>query len=351
MAQEWSNTTDAAANQILNTDVLNDVMSRVDGTTLARLSCVSTQFRSVSEAESLWQNVCNQRWPSTKQTTTLVSSFGGFRKLYNNCFPFVSQPHHREQDDAESNAESLSLAADFVSIVDVTYNGDPVLSVVVDGIPGATSSCGPLVDIFGAHGVAICADDGDEGPVVTIHTKSIARTHDGRFWLLLCNQLRVSWILFHKKTRRMVNLASWKPLSGVQHRPCGDNHFLLRFGSILPNPNPKSTPVHCNITMRCRPLEQPSATTVVKLTDLGLTLEDIHSVHLRGEEALAVLSRAMRCDKTGAEGEVATKFHEFIATQTANREALIRREKHREKAHAVLFVGVIVVILISHVLV
>lgn len=341
MALEWNHKICEASSQFLNADVLNAVMSRVDGATLAKLSCVNSQFRSVAEGEVLWEKLCNQRWPSTKQTpgTTLISSFGGFRKLYNNCFPFVYQAHHAE--------ESPSSATDFVSIVDVTYNGEPVLSRVVDGIPGASASCGPLVDILGAHGVAIYSDE--DGPIVTIHTKTIPRTQDGRFWMTLCNQLRVSWILLHKKTHRMVNLASWKPLSGIQHRPCSDNHFLLRFGSLLPNPN--STPVHCNITMRCRPLEQPSATTVVKLTDLGLTLEDIHSVHLRGEEAVAVLSRAMYCDKTTVESKVSTSFHEFVATQTSNREALIRREKHREKAHAVLFVGVIVIILISHVLV
>lgn len=350
-----------ADDKFLNSDVLSDVMRRVDGATLARLGCVITEFRSASQDESLWENLCNQRWPSTKQplVKTLISSVGGFRKLYNNCFPFVSPAYH-EQDQEEESAS----AADFVTIVDVTYNGDPVFSRVVEGIPGAGAVCGPLVDILGVtsegneHGVAIHPSrEEDDGPIVTIHTKTIPRTRDGRFWMALCNQLRVSWILVHKKTHRMVNLASWKPSSGVQHRPYGDNHFLLRFGTILPYRD--SAPVHCNITMRCRPTSEfeqlPHAetplTTVVKLTDLGLTLEDIYGMQLRGKEAVSILSRAMACDKSAMESKVSSTLHQFLAKQTLNRKSLIRSQTYREKANTLLLVGIIVIILISYVLV
>lgn len=286
----------------LNPDVLSDVISRVDGTTLARLTCVNRRFRAICEGESLWEQLCNERWPSTKQLTSLIVSVGGFRKLYSSSYPH----EHGEQE------ESTAVATDFVSLVDVSCNGEPVLSRVVEGIPGAVASCGPLVNIL--------AEDDDDGPLVK------------------APELRVSWILINKGTRQVVNLASWKPLSGVQHRPCGDiSSFFLRFGSIVQT----LTPIHCNITARCRPLRKNSS--VIKLTDLGLTLEDVRSVHLRGNEAVAVLSRAMSSDTS--------VFHKFLAMQTSYRNALLRREKFREITPAVVFVGAIVIILISHILV
>lgn len=365
MALESQREFGKAGEQFLPTDVLSDIMSRVDGVTLARLSAVSTQFRSGSRDEDHWENLCNQRWPSTKvpPVKTLILTTGGFRKLYNNCFPFISPVHHGQ----DYHEEEFASAADFVSLVDVTFNGEPVLSRIVDGIPGAGAPCGPLVDILAAtsecndHGVAIYSTNvDDDGPVVTIHTKTMSQAQlqerqDGRFWMALCHQLRVSWLLIHKKTHRSVNLASWKPMSGVQHKRCGDNHFLLRFGSILPNPT--STPIHCSITMQCRPIEtsrHPEAAPLaaaVKLADLSLSLEDVYGVHLRGKEALAALARAMACDKTAVASKMASTFHGFIAAQKSNREALIRRARHREKANAVLFVAAMVIILMSHVLV
>lgn len=348
--------------QFLVQDVLRDVLDRVDGATLARASCVSTQFRSAGYEEAVWEKLCNERWPSTieEPVKSLVSAVGGFRKLYNNCFPFVSNDLSQGCGSGEEDNEDAVSSSDFVSIVDVTYGGEVVLSRVVEGVPGAIAMCGPLVDILAkseapagpGHGEGVSKEE-DGRPFVTIYTKiprvsSIAQERkDGRFWSALCSHLRLSWILVNKKTQRIVNLGSWKPLGGIRHRPCGDD-FLLRFGSILPT----STPVHCNITMRCKmatstPVTTESegeneATTVVRVTELGMHLEDIHRVHLRGSHAISLLSRVMNCDKTVAEGKVAASYKSFMATQISNQERLVRRENHRQIAGAVFFVGVFV---------
>ena len=200
----------------------------------------------------------------------------------------------------------------------MTYNGEPVLSRVVQGVPGAIAMCGPLVDILEVvKSEAVAGHDGelskedDDRPVVTIQTKilsvsSVAQERkDGRSWAALCSNFRLSWILVNKKTKRMVNLSSWRPLGYVLHQTCGD-HFLLRFGSILPT---SFTPVHCKIAMWCMRTStsgpvgsdsevEISATTVVKVTELGMHLEDVHCVHLRGSQAISLLSRVMNCDKT-----------------------------------------------------
>ncbi|KAG0583469.1 hypothetical protein KC19_3G138600 [Ceratodon purpureus] len=350
--------------QFLTNDVLRDVLDRLDGATLARASCVSKQFRSTGYEEAFWEKLCNERWPSTMEEPVkmLVSTAGGFRKLYNNSFPFILCDSHCGSGE-EDKGEAIS-SSDFVSIVDVTYGGEPVLSRVVEGVSGAIAMCGPLVDILevgrsesasDGHGAGASKED-DDRPLITIHTKlprvsSIAQERkDGRFWSALCSHLRLSWILVNRKTQQMVNLGSWKPLGGIRHRPCGDD-FLLRFGCILPT---SSTPVHCNIVMRCitntsmavgseSSEGENAATTVVRVTELGMHLEDVHGVHLRGSQAISLLSRVMNCDKTVDESKVSASYKSFMATQISNQESLVRRENHRQTASAVFFVSVFVI--------
>ena len=345
------------SDQFVTSDVFGDIFGRVDGATLAKLSSVNTQFRTAAVDEAHWENLCNQRWPSTKQAAVkrLISSAGGFRKFYSNCFPFIT-PRHGQVKHYEESAS----AADFISLVDVACNGEVVLSRVVDGINGAEALCGPLVDVVdttweGDYGVPMNPEE--DGPLVSIDTKHLPltpeRSNRQRLWRTLRNQMRVSWILIHKKTHQMVNLSSWKPLTGMRHCGYGDDDILLCFGTILPNPS--STPVLCNILMRCKTFEleekelhpETPAMTIVKVTELGFTLEAGDGVHfLRRQEAVDVLSHAMTCHKTIDHSKVANIYHNFIATQKSNREALIRRESHRQTAIAICFVGCIVYILI-----
>lgn len=346
--------------QFVTSDVFGDIFGRVDGATLARLSSVNTQFRSAALDEAHWENLCNQRWPSTKQPTVkrLISSAGGFRKFYRNCFPVVTPRRGRVK-----HHEVSTSAADFISLVDVACRGERVLSRVVDGINGAEALCGPLVDVVettweGDYGVPMNPEE-EDGPLASIDTKHLPRKPERsdrqRLWRTLRHQMRVSWILIHKKTNQMVNLSSWKPLTGMRHCGYGDDDIILCFGTVLPNPG--STPVLCNILMRCKTCEpeeeelhpETPAMTVVKVTELGFTLEAGDGVHLlRRQEAVNVLSRAMSCHKTIDHSKVARIYHKFIATQKSNREALLRRENHRQTAIAICFVGTIVYILISY---
>lgn len=358
-------------NLYLPSDILRKMLDRVDAKTLARVSCVSKRFRSISSEESFWENLCNQRWSSTREPSvkSLISSAGGFKKLYNNCFPFIlSNSESTPSRGFDPTDRENSSPSSFMSIVDVTFNGKPVLSRVVNGIPGAWEPCGPLVDILDAatmahagHGVSITKQD-EHGAVLTIYNKipevssTVQECSDSPFSPVeFCNRMRVSWILINTKTQQMVNLSSWKPLSAVRHRPFSDD-FLLRFGSILQTP---SVPVHCNITMRCRTCTvvtlshnevqghqvRLGATTAVKVTELSLHLENILGAHIRGGEVMSLLSLAITSDKTVDESKASGVYNNFSATQSLNREALIRQENRRQNAGAVFFVGIIVVLM------
>lgn len=336
--------------QSLTSDIFSDIFSRVDGVTLARLSSVSTQFRTAALEEAHWERLCNKRWPSTTQPSVkaLIFAAGGFLKFYSRCYPFATPRHHQNEYDHELSAS----ANDFVSLVDVLYDGVPVVSRVIDGINGAEALCGPLVDVVdttweGDHGVRMnLEEDGEQ--VVPIDRKSFqaaSGTNRHRLWRALRKRMRVSWILIHKTTRRMVNLASWEALSAMRHCGYGDDDVILCFGSVLPSST--SAPVVCNIIMRCKMVDLEEG-TVVKVTELGCTLEHGDSARLlRRQEAVNVLHCALSCVKTIDYSEVATTYCKLVAAQMTNREALIRWENRRQTFVAICLVGAIVIFLAS----
>jgi len=67
----------------LRSDLLYDILRRLDGATLARAACACADFSSISKEEALWENVCRSLWPLTNRedVRSLISSIGGFRKF------------------------------------------------------------------------------------------------------------------------------------------------------------------------------------------------------------------------------------------------------------------------------
>ncbi|GLT78018.1 hypothetical protein SLA2020_495680 [Shorea laevis] len=75
----------------LSSDLFYDILRRLDGPTLASAACTCAAFCSISKEEKLWENVCSSMWPSTNRedVKSLISSIGGFRKFYADCFPLI----------------------------------------------------------------------------------------------------------------------------------------------------------------------------------------------------------------------------------------------------------------------
>lgn len=174
----------------LNTDLFYDILRRLDGATLASASCACAAFSSMSKEEKIWENICSSMWPSTKNddVKTLISSIGGFKKFYADCFPLIvnkSVPDFRWSDYPEYPEELTEAEyygdfdefenvspSDFVSIVDIRYKDKTICSKVIWGIPNANgfngwfSNCPFRIDLF------TFSDRGDED-------------HDGMFFFSL----------------------------------------------------------------------------------------------------------------------------------------------------------------------
>lgn len=116
----------------LSTDLFYEILRRLDGPSLASAACSCSALRSMSREERLWENACSSMWPSTdrQDVKALISSIGGFRKFYADCFPPIFNKVYREYPVEWTEAEYYGDAdelnnvspSDFVSIVDIRYS-------------------------------------------------------------------------------------------------------------------------------------------------------------------------------------------------------------------------------------
>ncbi|KAI5056111.1 hypothetical protein GOP47_0029632 [Adiantum capillus-veneris] len=361
---------DDDAELIINTDVLYEVLRRVDGVTLAKAACAGSMFHSVSSNEQMWERVCNQLWPSTRdpEVKSIVSSLGGFRKFYGSCFPLVinKQPFIFDVsdtiskdaigwfDDEEDMIEELydTSLDDFLFIVDVVFRGKPVVSRVLHGIPGVAgnvhgwfSNCPFRIDLVSAHYEEEDEEEANEfegeggflpGMVIIDDLPMVMsidkERKDGRFWKALWDDINLSWIIVNKKTKQMANLASWRPLGGQRHWPT-DKDFLVRFGSILPAHELLSPKVvQCSVVLKCRLLsnletEEGRRTSSFMITELSMQLEDMAGMHLNGRHSMLVLKEVLSCQKSMNHPKVLKSYGQYIRAQSE------LKEKFRSDGH------------------
>nr|ABX10774.1 F-box GID2-like protein [Physcomitrium patens] len=351
----------------LSSDLICEILNRVDVLTLAKANCVTSEFRYVFESEACWERHCNLRWPSTKQTIAkdLISKTGGFRKFYANCYPCLSGRGavRAECDDKVESLEACPL--NFFSIIDVMYKGQPMLSKTVPVLLDADDSIEWFEDYPFQLDLSVILDEvvdfhKDEGgiPTLTIQTelsgmKSAETSTDGSLWRALNENMTVSWILINKKSGEMANFASWKPLGGLRHWPSEDN-FVLHFGTIIPSderfPN---DPVHCNVTVKVRfsvtEIASAGSKTTICITECGMKLENVDGDRLHGLESVEFTHRALGCGRTVSLSTVLESYQEFGLKQLARNVERVRRENLRELTAAVIS-GIGVFLCLCHLL-
>ncbi|KAF8401651.1 hypothetical protein HHK36_012597 [Tetracentron sinense] len=344
----------------LNSDLFYDILRRLDGATLASAACACAAFCSISKEERIWENACFSLWPSTKRddVRNLISSIGGFRKFYADCFPlivnkyvpvvqwdsYLAYPEEWAEADYygdENELESIS-PSDFVSIVDIRYKDKAIYSKVIWGIPdtdgfnGWFYNCPFRIDLFGysdmndehEEGVTLSAANGL--PSIT----SIERERkDGKLWKELRDGIRLSWIVVNKKVNQAANLASWSPLGGQRHWPT-DKDFLIRFGSILPAKDILPCQVvECIFVMKFRLIhnEGEDSQTTLKLTELSMQLEDMGGAYVNGRNSLLVLKEALSCHRSKNYSEVLESCHLYSKAQSELKEEKTRNENRLDR--------------------
>ncbi|KVH94404.1 F-box domain, cyclin-like protein [Cynara cardunculus var. scolymus] len=330
----------------LSSDLFYDILKRLDGATLASASCACAAFSSMSKEERLWEDVCSSMWPSTKRddVKNLISSIGGFKKFYADCFPLIVNtevPEFRWSDYPEYPEELTEAEyygdidefenvspSDFVSIVDIRYKDKTICSKVIWGIPNANgfngwfSNCPFRIDLFTfSGGVTLSVVDGLP-PVTSMERER----KDGKLWQELRDGIRLSWIVVNTKAKQAANLSSWSPLGGQRHWPT-DNDFLLRFGSILPAKDILPCQmVECILAMKFRVTEASGVHTTLELTELCMQLGDMDGAHVNGRNSLLVLKEALSCNRSRNYNLALESCHLYSKVQNEMKEEKMRYE-------------------------
>ena len=338
----------------LNADLICEILKRVDGATLASADCASSLFRSATREEQIWEGLCSSLWPSTRneEVRGLISALGGFRKFYTDCFPMVLDAERvsaihcnlkfgiseeLRSEDCDKALHSVSLS-DFVSLVDVHYRDKAIYSKILWGIPspadwnGWFTNCPFSIDLLSSF------DTGENGEGqanisladgLTPITSLERGKKDVNLWRELRNNIRLSWVLVNRREKQAVNLSSWSPLGGQKHWPT-DKDFLILFGCILPAH--KILPfgvVQGILVMKCRISDNDvgdGSRATLKLTELGMRLEDVGGTHVNGRNSLLILKRALSCHRTMNYNNVLASYHQFLKAQSELRDEKVKNE-------------------------
>ncbi|CAK9175829.1 unnamed protein product [Ilex paraguariensis] len=339
----------------LSNDLFYDILRRLDGATLASAACTCAAFCSISKEDRLWENVCSSMWPSTNRedVKSLISSIGGFKKFYADCFPLIVNKevpefqwntyleYPEEWTEAEyygdaDEVENMS-PSDFVFIVDIRYKDKTICSKVLWGVPNVNGFNGWFYNCpFHIDFLTCTARDDDPGGEVTISvsdglppvTSMERERKDGKLWQELRDEIRLSWIVVNRKTKQAANLSSWSPLGGQRHWPT-DRDFLIRFGSVLPAKDIlPCQAVECMLIMKFRLIHTDggAAQTTLKLKELSMQLGDMEGVHVNGRNSLLVLKEALSCRRSKNYSEVLESCHLYSKVQSELKEEKMRNE-------------------------
>ncbi|KAH0633720.1 hypothetical protein KY284_036506 [Solanum tuberosum] len=357
--------TSAESKGSLSSDLFYDILRRLDGATLASAACACEAFCSISKEEKLWENVCSSMWPSTNRddVKSLISSIGGFKKFYADCFPlivnkevpecrwneYLEYPEELTEAEYYGDMDEIEIVApsDFVSIVDVRYKDKTICSKVLWGIPNANGfphwfySCPFRIDLFTystrdeEHAGEVTLSVSDGLPPITSMEKE---RKDGKLWQELRDGIRLSWIVVNTKIKQAANLSSWSPLGGQRHWPT-DKDFLLRFGSVLPAKDIlPCQAVECIVLMKFRVIytEEGGVPTTLKLTELSMQVGDMEGAHLNGRNSLLVLKEALSCKRSKNYDEALESCQLYSKVQSE-----LREEKMRNESSVHMVAGVI----------
>lgn len=347
----------------LSSDLFYDILRRLDGATLARAACACADFSSISKEENLWENVCGSLWPSTNRedVRNLISSIGGFRKFYADCFTLIlnkdvpaiqwnaSLQYYEEwvEDDYYWDIDCYDSVSplDFVSIIDVRYRDKTIYSKVLWGIPDSDGfngwfyNCPFRIDLLSYsdgdedHGSEVLLSVADGLPSIA----SIERERkDGKLWRELHDGIKLSWIVVNRKVKQAANLASWSPLGGQRHWPT-DEDFLLRFVSILPSKDILPCQVvECILVMKFKMIDtgnngEGGDPMSLKLTELSMQLEDMGGSHVNGRNSLLILKEALGCHRSKNYSEVLESCHLYLKAQSELKEEKMRNESQWDR--------------------
>ncbi|KAJ4903710.1 putative F-box protein [Raphanus sativus] len=232
-----------------------NILTRLDGPTLASVSCASSHLHELASNELLWSKLRRSTWPST---ATFSSSDEDSRHFFSDAYSVL--------DTAAPVSDPDRPFPELISAVDVRYRGKLILSrVVKTETTTAWFRSSPLrIDLV---------DPKD--PVPT----PIER---GRWTEDTCRDLEqglsLSWIAIDPTGKRAADLSSHRPVSAQRNWLSGGAE--AKFATVVGS-------VECVITVVTCGEEE------VHVKEVSLRVEKMEGTHLNGKDSLVILRSVM----------------------------------------------------------
>ncbi|KAJ3675120.1 hypothetical protein LUZ60_004162 [Juncus effusus] len=261
--------------QDLPNDVLIRVLSLLPASTLACLSCVSSELRALSTESTIWRHLCISTWPSLNHPRVLSLSVPP--SFFSDA---ISSPSFLQ---TEPSIATVRLPEELISAVDIYHEGKPIFSNLME----TDTTCPSFLH------APFRLDALDRSALNAISL-------DG---------LTLSWILIDPNRNRAVNLSSQTPVS--IDRDLYTAEVLVQFATVL-------VQSLVSITITC-------SEKTGDIREVSLTMEDEEGDSIYGEESLVILTQAME-GKRGNRGKEETegrkRYEEFVRWQRRRKDSL-----------------------------
>lgn len=240
----------------LNSDVLLQILCKVDGPTLANISSANSTLRSLAIESQLWQNLCFSSWPSLRHL--LPSLPISHRAFFSDAYPFPS---------LNPTVEDTETIEELLSAVDIHHKGELIFS---KSVSSETQSQWFLSSPFQLD----VLDRKNELPHLLNPPTSTPISPE---------ELTLSWIIVNPKTLRAVNLSSRRPVSVGRHWYTGETQ--IRYAVVLDD---------CVVSalLTC-------SSEKAEVVEVSLTVEGNDGLCLNGKNSLKVVGKALDGGRNG----------------------------------------------------
>ncbi|XP_038685703.1 F-box protein At2g27310-like [Tripterygium wilfordii] len=281
----------------LNPDIIRaEILTRLDGPSLAAIACASSQFLALCTDDKLWREICSATWSSIDHPHVhqVISTFtGGHRSFFSDSFPLLEHLKASNQ-----NQECLSGPSGLISAVDIHYKNNPIFSNIQETDTTMTKFlCSPFrIELHGPNDI-VSTPIQHEGEIEEVleHLKE---------------SLILSWIVIDPISKRAANMSSRSPVS--LEWPCTARNVQLYYSTIMAGDGRlglEAELVECRIVVTCSGLDEGE----VHVDDVSMEIRDIEGRRFDGRESLVILQEAIVKGerKRGKRGEGEKNCKEF----------------------------------------
>ncbi|GAA0169632.1 hypothetical protein LIER_24073 [Lithospermum erythrorhizon] len=252
--------------------IKSHILNKLDGKSLASTSCVSTEFKSLSNGEILWKTICSNHFPSS--LNPLVQTNMTNHRLF---FSDVSSAVHHLPLTPPSQRPKIK---NLVSAVDIFYEDEVVFSRVINTESCSSwFSCSPFkIDILEAK---------------EVFPTNVKITGDDQMCMAALEKgMKLSWIMIDGDSKKALNVSSLCPVAVRRNWLGGE--IQIRYAMVVPDSrycDDGEALVQCGVVVSYREGEE------MQVKELSLIVEDSEGLILDGNEGLAIVQEVINGER------------------------------------------------------